>query len=54
MDKTIGVAFVCDCMNARLTYNESLTSDPDDQLDRSIVFSVEFRTLGQIGVGTGL
>ena len=54
MDKTIGVAFDCDCMNAQLTYGESLTSNPDDPVDRSIKFTVEFRTLGEIGVGTGL
>ncbi len=54
MEKTIGLAFLCDCMNAKLSYHESLTSDPDDEIDRSIRFSIEFRTLGEIGSGIGL
>ncbi len=54
MEKTIGLAFVCDCMSAKLSYNESLTSNPDDKVDRSLKFSVEFRTLGEIGSGFGL
>ena len=53
MDKTLGIGFECDCLNARLVYSESLTSDPDDPVDRSIMLSVELRTLGKTSVSTG-
>jgi LPS-assembly protein len=54
IDKSIGIGFECDCLSARLIYSESLSSDPDDEIDRSIEFSVELRTLGGTSVSTGL
>lgn len=53
MDKTLGIGFECDCLTASLAYSESRTSNPDDPVDRSIVLSVEFRTLGKTSVSTG-
>jgi LPS-assembly protein len=53
MDKTLGIGFECDCLTAKLAYSESRTSDPDDPVDRSIVLSVELRTLGGTSVSTG-
>ena len=47
VEKTLGLSFDCDCMNAKLTYSESLTS-------KSINLSVEFRTLGAVRAGLGL
>jgi LPS-assembly protein len=54
MDKTVGIGFECDCFNARLAYSESRTNDPNDSVDRSIMLSVELRTLGQTSVSAGL
>jgi len=50
INKYVGVLFECDCMNAKLTYSE-YTDDSDDEVDRSLKLSVEFRTLGKIGGG---
>jgi len=52
INKYVGVLFECDCMNAKLTYSE-YTDDSDDDLDRSLKLSVEFRTIGKIGGGFG-
>ncbi len=50
INKYVGILFECDCMNAKLTYSE-YTDDSDDDVDRSLKLSVEFRTLGKIGGG---
>ncbi len=52
IDKYVGIWFECDCMNARLTYSEFKDSS-EDELDRKLQLSVEFRTLGKIGGGFG-
>ncbi len=52
INKYAGLLFECDCMNAKLIYSE-YTDDSDDDVDRSIKLSVEFRTLGKIGGGFG-
>ena len=49
IDKSIGVAFDCDCMNARLTYSEG--RDRDNRLDHSLKLSVELRTIGAVAGG---
>ncbi|MGQ0484122.1 MAG: LPS-assembly protein LptD [Hyphomicrobiales bacterium] len=53
MNRTLGIGFECDCLNARLAYSESRTNDPDDAVDRSIMLSVELHTLGKTSVSTG-
>lgn len=52
INKYVGILFECDCMNAKLTYSE-FTDDSDDEVDRSLKLSVEFRTIGKIGGGFG-
>lgn len=54
IDKTIGLSFDCDCMNAKLSYSESQTEDPDDPVNRTLKLTVEFRTLGSGSAGLGL
>ncbi|MCB1379555.1 MAG: LPS-assembly protein LptD [Alphaproteobacteria bacterium] len=49
MNKSIGIAFDCDCMNARLTYSEG--RDRDDVVDHSLKLSVELRTIGSMAGG---
>ena len=49
MDKNIGVAFDCDCMNAKLTYSES--QDKKGETDHSLKLSVELRTIGEVKGG---
>lgn len=51
VQKSIGLAFDCDCMNAKLTYAERLTADTANPIERSIFFSVSFRTLGSTSAG---
>jgi len=53
---TAGVAYNCDCMRVRLAYTEDKTKDDGDHngVDRSILLSVELKTLGEAKVGSGL
>ena len=52
--KSGGIAFDCDCMSAKLTYSETNTTDVSDEMDRTLKFSVELRTIGRTGFSTGL
>jgi LPS-assembly protein len=52
--KSIGVAFDCDCMSAKLTYSETNKVDDSNGIDRALKFSVELRTIGQTGFSAGL
>jgi len=52
--KSIGIAFDCDCMSAKLTYSETNTEFVDDEKDRSLKLSVELRTIGRTGFSAGL
>lgn len=54
LSKSIGIAFDCDCMSAKLTYSETNTEYVDDEKDRSLKLSVELRTIGQTGFSAGL
>ncbi|HLA01207.1 MAG TPA: hypothetical protein VJ019_00455, partial [Aestuariivirga sp.] len=54
LTKSAGIAFDCDCMSAKLTYSETNTTDVSDELDRTLKFSVELRTIGQTGFSAGL
>lgn len=51
MEKTIGVAFECDCMKASLSYSET---KEEDGLDRRLMMSLELRTIGAVHGGFGL
>jgi LPS-assembly protein len=51
VQKSIGLAFNCDCMNAELRYAEKLTADNANPIERSIFLSVSFRTLGAASAG---
>ncbi|MGH6820386.1 MAG: LPS assembly protein LptD, partial [Methylocella sp.] len=50
ISKYVGLLFECDCMNAKLTYSE-FTDESDDNVERKLMLSVEFRTIGKIGGG---
>lgn len=52
--KSIGIAFDCDCMSAKLTYSETNTAETHDDMDRTLKFSVELRTIGQTDFSSGL
>jgi lipopolysaccharide assembly outer membrane protein LptD (OstA) len=52
--KSIGIAFDCDCMSAKLTYSETNKVDDDEGIDRALKLSVELRTIGQTGFSAGL
>jgi len=54
LTKSAGIAFDCDCMSAKLTYSETNTTDVSDEMDRTLKFSVELRTIGQTGFSAGL
>jgi LPS-assembly protein len=51
MDKSIGVAFDCDCMKAELAYSQS--EDDEGEIDHRLELSVELRTIGKVGGGFG-
>lgn len=50
----VGIGWDCDCMSVSLAYEEDFTSDRDVEPDRSILLSVDFRTLGGAGVSTSV
>jgi LPS-assembly protein len=52
--KSIGIAFDCDCMSAKLTYSETNKVEDSDGFDRALKLSVELRTIGQTGFSAGL
>ena len=52
--KSVGIAFDCDCMSAKLTYSETNDVDLSDEIDRALKLSVELRTIGQTGFSAGL
>jgi LPS-assembly protein len=49
MDKTIGVAFDCDCMKAQLAYSQS--RNDNGETDHKLEISVELRTIGGVSGG---
>lgn len=51
VEKSVGLAFNCDCMNAELRYAEKLTADNANPIERSIFLSISFRTLGAASAG---
>ncbi len=58
LDKSIrnhvGVRFECDCANFELFYKEDVSSDGDVDEDRAIMLSIELKTLGSTGFGSGI
>ncbi|CAN5531848.1 LPS-assembly protein LptD [soil metagenome] len=46
---TVGIGYDCDCMSFKLAYEEDRT-DVDGESDRSLMFSVELKTLGGFSV----
>jgi lipopolysaccharide assembly outer membrane protein LptD (OstA) len=52
MTKTAGIAFECDCMNAFLSYSESL--EDSGGTERKIELGVELRTIGGVDGGFAL
>lgn len=50
----IGIGWDCDCMSVSLAYQEDFTEDRDVEADRSIVLSVDFRTLGGLSASTDI
>ncbi len=50
----IGVGFDCDCFNFRLYYRENFASDGDVEKEKSVLMSVEFKTLGSARIGSGI
>ncbi len=42
---TIGIGFNCDCFNFRLFYEEDRASE-DQKIDRSVLFSIDLKSLG--------
>jgi LPS-assembly protein len=51
VSKSLGLSYDCDCMTAKLTYSERKTSSAATPVDRSIKFTLSFRTLGKLGGG---
>jgi LPS-assembly protein len=49
MEKTIGIGFDCDCMNASVAYSETL--EERGEVDHRIALSVELRTIGEVDGG---
>ncbi len=50
----VGIGYECDCASIKLTYQENRTRDRDVEPDRSVVLSVEFKTLGSTRVGSSV
>ncbi len=50
----IGIGYECDCATIKLTYRENRTTDRDVEADRSVLLSVEFKTLGTARVGSSI
>jgi LPS-assembly protein len=52
--KSVGIAFDCDCMSAKLTYSETNKEDSDEETESMLKLSVELRTIGRTGFSFGL
>lgn len=51
MERTIGVAFTCDCMTARLAYSQN--RDRRGDIEHRVDLGVELRTIGEVDGGFG-
>ncbi len=54
LEQTVGIGYNCDCFDFKLYYKETKASDRDANASRSVMMSVEFKTLGSAKVGAGL
>ncbi len=54
INNQVGIGYYCDCAVIKLTYRENRTRDRDVEPGRSILLSVEFKTLGTAAVGTSV
>jgi len=52
MERTIGIAFDCDCMNARLSYTQD--RQVSGKIEHSVKLGVELRTIGGVNGGFSL
>jgi LPS-assembly protein len=43
---TVGIGYNCDCFNFRVFYEED-RADEDEKVDRSVLFSIDLKSLGQ-------
>ena len=51
---SLGVGYHCDCFGFKVYYKETNASDRDAEASRSLMMSVEFKTLGSGKTGAGL
>ncbi|HFC04899.1 MAG TPA: LPS-assembly protein LptD, partial [Rhizobiales bacterium] len=54
LQHSVGIGYNCDCFGFKLAYRESNASDRDAKASRSVIMSIEFKTLGSGKVGAGL
>ncbi len=54
ISNNVGIGYYCDCAVIKLTYSENRTRDRDVEPDRSILLSVELKTLGTAAVGSSV
>ena len=52
MERTIGIAFDCDCMNAQLSYTQDRQAS--GEIEHSVKLGVELRTIGGVNGGFNL
>ena len=52
-EKTLGLQYSCDCMNAQLAYSETANEEIGGAVEQKISLSLEFRTIGSVGGGFG-
>ncbi len=50
----IGFGYDCDCFSFKIYYKENFAHDRDIKVDRALMLSIEFKTLGSTTVGSGL
>ena len=52
MEKTVGLAYECDCMKASLSYSEKI--EDEGGMDHRIELEIELRTIGGVQGGFAL
>ncbi len=51
---SVGLGYNCDCFDFKVYYKETNASDRDAKASRSVMMSIDFKTLGSGKVGAGL
>ncbi len=54
LQHTVGLGYHCDCFGFKVAYKETNATDRDARASRSLIMSIEFKTLGSGTVGAGL